>query len=394
MRSRLPRAAPDGLVAATLLAFLGTAGLFYVNIMAAIVDGLISGMGLGEAQAGRIGSANIYGAAAGALLSVALVRRLPWRALSALCLSALVAIDLASILITSPTLLLAARLVHGVVGGISVGTGLAVIARTASPDRGFGMLLFVQFGLGGLGVLVLPNLVPIYGTAPLFLALAAFSGVTLAMLPFLPDFPPVPPRAPRSGKGGIEWRPFSLIMAAIFCFQAANMALLAYIFRLGLASGLDRGHVSAVLGLATWVALAGPLAVVWLGGKWGRLALLSAAMLLTLAGNFAFHWSGNEAVFLLANCATGITWGFVIPYLFGMAATFDSAGQAAAFAGFVSKMGLATGPIVGGALLGANADYGLMINVAVLVMAVSMALMLAPARLLDRRDDPAQAIGA
>ncbi len=389
MALRLPRAAPDGLVAATLLAFLGTAGLFYVNIMAAIVDGLISGMGLSEAQAGRIGSANIYGAAAGALLSVALVRRLPWRALSALCLAALVAIDLASILITSPALLLAVRLVHGVVGGVSVGTGLAVIARTASPDRGFGMLLFVQFGLGGLGVLVLPNLVPIYGTAPLFMALAAFSGVTLAMLPFLPDFPPVPPRvssgALRSDKGGIEWRPFSLIMAAIFLFQAANMALLAYIFRLGLAYGLDRGHVSAVLGLATWVALVGPLAVVWLGGKWRRFALLAVAMLLTLVGNFAFHWSGNEAVFLLANCATGITWGFVIPYLFGMASSYDSAGQAAAFAGFVSKMGLATGPFVGGALLGTNANYALLINIAVIGMAASMALMLGPARGLDDR---------
>lgn len=346
-------------------------------------------MGLSEAQAGRIGSANIYGAAAGALLSVALVRRLPWRALSALCLAALVAIDLASILITSPALLLAVRLVHGVVGGVSVGTGLAVIARTASPDRGFGMLLFVQFGLGGLGVLVLPNLVPIYGTAPLFMALAAFSGVTLAMLPFLPDFPPVPPRvssgALRSDKGGIEWRPFSLIMAAIFLFQAANMALLAYIFRLGLAYGLDRGHVSAVLGLATWVALVGPLAVVWLGGKWRRFALLAVAMLLTLVGNFAFHWSGNEAVFLLANCATGITWGFVIPYLFGMASSYDSAGQAAAFAGFVSKMGLATGPFVGGALLGTNANYALLINIAVIGMAASMALMLGPARGLDDR---------
>ena len=388
MAFRLSRASPDGLVAATLLAFLGTAGLFYVNIMSAIVDGLISGMGLGAAEAGRIGSANIYGAAAGALLSVVLVRRLPWRAVSATCLVVLVLIDLVSILITSPMLLLVVRLVHGIVGGISVGTGLAVIARTASPDRGFGMLLFVQFGLGGLGVLVLPNLVTIYGTAPLFLALAAFSGITLAMLPFLPDFPPAPSRAATGAPGAsasIQWWPFSLIMAAIFFFQAANMALLAYIFRLGLGAGLDRGHVSAVLGLATWVALVGPLAVVWLGGRWGRLALLASAMILTLVGNFAFHWSSNEAVFLLANCATGITWGFVIPYLFGMAATYDTAGQAAAFAGFVSKMGLATGPFVGGVLLGTNTDYGFLINVAVFVMALSMALMLPPARLLDRR---------
>lgn len=381
----LPRVRADSLAAATLLAFLGTAGLFYVNIMAAIVDGLVSGLGIGEAQAGRIGSANIYGAAAGALLAVALIRRLPWRALSAVCLALLVLIDLGSMFITSANVLLGVRLLHGIVGGISVGTGLAVIARTASPDSGFGMLLFVQFGLGGLGVLVLPNLVPLYGTAPLFLVLAAFSAITLAMLPFLPDFPPVPPRAPRSDKGGIEWRPFGLIMAAIFLFQAANMALLAYIFRLGLASGLGRGHISAMLGLATWVALVGPLAVVWLGGRSPRFALLAVAMLLTLAGNFAFHWSSNEAIFLLANCATGITWGFVIPYLFGMASSYDSAGQAAAFAGFVSKLGLATGPFVGGALLGVNANYGMLIDIAVVGMAASMVLMLAPARWLDDR---------
>ena len=40
-RRRFPAATPDGEVARVLLAFLATAGIFYVNIMPAIVDGLI-----------------------------------------------------------------------------------------------------------------------------------------------------------------------------------------------------------------------------------------------------------------------------------------------------------------------------------------------------------------
>ena len=62
---------PAGLLAGIMLSFLATAGLFYVNIMAAIVDGLITGLGISESKAGLIGSANIYGASVGALIAVA-----------------------------------------------------------------------------------------------------------------------------------------------------------------------------------------------------------------------------------------------------------------------------------------------------------------------------------
>jgi len=42
---RFPVAKSDGEIARVLLAFLATAGIFYVNIMPAIVDGLIEGLG-------------------------------------------------------------------------------------------------------------------------------------------------------------------------------------------------------------------------------------------------------------------------------------------------------------------------------------------------------------
>jgi len=118
-RSRgLPTAPPDGLIAAAMLAFLATAGLFYVNIMAAIVDGLVEGLGISEQAAGNIGSVNIYGASVGALAAVFIVKSLPWRPIAVGCLITLIAMDLGSILITSGEVMLPVRAIHGFVGGV------------------------------------------------------------------------------------------------------------------------------------------------------------------------------------------------------------------------------------------------------------------------------------
>lgn len=394
-RRRLPFAAPDGLIAAILLAFLATAGLFYVNIMAAIVDGLVAGLGLSDTQAGNIGAVNIYGAALGALLAVLVVKRVRWRPLAIACLVGLIAIDLASILISSGDLLLIVRLAHGIIGGLLVGTGFAVIARTKNPDRTFGMLLFVQFGLGGLGVMTLPNLVPVYGAPALFIALALFSLATLIMVPFLAEYPPERGDKADVADARIAWTPLGLNLAGIFFFQAANMALLAYVIRLGIEYGLDRSYVSLALGLATWVALAGPLAVMVIGVKFGRFWPLAIGMALTLAGIGLFHFSGNPAAYMIANCGTGITWGMVIAYLLGMSAQFDKAGRTAALGGFVSKMGLASGPFAAGYLLGQGGDFSGLINFVFLGLALSTVFMLIPARMLDRaRRDASTPAGA
>lgn len=380
---RWPTALPNGLLAAVMLAFLATAGMFYVNIMAAIVDGLITGMDFSEAEAGNIAAANIYGAAIGALAAVFLIKRVPWRLAATLLLLLLIAIDLASIAISSPGLMLGVRLLHGMAGGLLVGIAYGVIARVDNPDRTFGVLLFVQFGLGGLGVMTLPQLVPLYGASMLFVALILFSLLTLAMLPFLDRYPRRD-EAANEARGKVLWVPLALTLVAIFLFQAANMGLLAYIIGLGIDYGLDRTYVSTALGLATWIALLGPLVVIVMGVRFGRFLPLALVMLLTLAGTAAFLWSAHPAAYLVANCGTGITWGMVMAYLLGMASQFDSAGRTAAAAGFVSKIGLASGPLVAGQMLAAGASYAHLIIAAFILLALSMIVMLVPARMLDR----------
>jgi len=387
-RRGLPRVPEESLLASVLLSFLATAGLFYVNIMAALVDGLISGAGLTAKQAGLVASANVYGAALGALAAVFVIRKLPWRPTAVTVLLSLIVVDLGSTLLKAPEVLIATRFLHGLIGGLLVGVAFAVIARTKTPDRTFGMLLVVQFGLGGLGLMFLPRLVPVFGHGVLFVALAAFSLATLAMVPFIGEYRSAPKPAATEEKASTRWIPLILAFAGIFLFQAANMGLAAYIISLGKASGLSLRFITDTLGAANWIGALGSVLVVILGVRFGRVRPLLAGLALTLVGTWAFHLSELPWVYLVANIGTAITWAFVIPYLLGMCAAFDKAGQMAALGGFFSKMGLASGPALA-AFIAAGGEYDGLINLAVLGLVLSGVASIAPALALDRQPPPA-----
>jgi predicted MFS family arabinose efflux permease len=384
-KRRFPTAKPNGEIARVLLAFLATAGLFYVNIMPALIDGLIEGLGFSNQQAGFVGSANVYGAALGALTAVFLVKRIPWRSTSVILLIGLICADLVSMYLTQPTPLVVIRFIHGCIGGGLVGIGFAVISRTTEVDRTFGYLLTVQFGLGGLGLMYLPGLVPTYGTPVLFLSLIAFSVVTLLMLPFLDSYPSKAKNPEHSeADGPINYKLLALAMLATFLFQAANMGIYAYIIGMGKHYGLAANFISSTLGIAAWIAIAGSVLVIFLSTRFGRLIPVGTAIVLTCVGTWILHYSKLESMYWLANVGVGITWAFVISYLLGMCAEFDSTGQTAALGGFASKMGLASGPMVAALVLGEN-NYSLLINLAVVTILAGLVVFLIPANALDKK---------
>ena len=393
--SNRPRAAPDGLVAAVLLSFLATAGFFYVNIMPALIEGLKTGLHFSDRAAGFAGSANIYGAAVGALLAVFLVTRWPWRAAALALLATLMLFDLGSMFVTSSVTMIAVRALHGLAGGCLVGFAFSVIARTAQPERTFGMLLLVQGGLGGLGVMALPQLVPIFGTKALFVSLFGFSLVTMAMLPFLAPYlrstgPVVGAAAQHTARQAAARVPagaLMLVMAllSVFLFQFSNMLLFSYIIGLARHFALDPLHSATLVGVSTWVGMLGSVLVILFGTRFGRVRMLTVSLLLTAAGMYVLHGSASVMIYALANAGTGITWACVIPHLLGMCARCDTSGRAAALGGFASKMGLATGPLVGALLLGAD-RYDLLINVATVVIIVCTVAAILPASRLDRLD--------
>lgn len=380
----LRKASPHGEIARVLLAFLATAGLFYVNIMPALVDGLIQGAGFSNREAGMVGSSNVYGAALGALTAVFVVKWINWKRASYVLLAGLICMDLLSMLVQRFEPLLAMRFAHGFIGGMLVGIGFSIIARTTEADRTFGYLLLVQFGLGGVGLMYLPPLVPTLGTGVLFGALILFSLVTLLMVPFLTDYPVDAVRKPAADAGnGIQRLPLALSLLATFLFQAGNMAVYAYVIGLGEAAGLSMNFISPTLAAAAWIGIVGSGLVIVLSTRYGRTVPLGAAILLTAVATWALHFSDVNLVYIVANCVVGITWAFGIPYLLGMCSEFDKSGQMAALGGFASKMGLASGPMLAALVVGTD-NYALVVNLGAAALALSLTAALLPSRLLDR----------
>jgi predicted MFS family arabinose efflux permease len=381
------KARSDGEVARILLAFLATAGIFYINIMPAIVDGLKEGLAFTNKQAGLVASANTYGAAIGALLVVFFVAHINWRKASYMLLVALISIDLACMFLTDATTLIVVRAIYGLCGGALVGIGFSVMSRTTEVSRTFGYLLTIQFGLGGAGIIYLPGLVPVFGTKALFLSLATFGLVTMIMVPFLSEYPATK-QADRKITGLIPHGPAAMALIATFLFQAANMGIYAYSIGIGKFAGLDPSFVSTSLGVGAWVAISGSVLVIILSTKLGRLKPVSLAILITALSTWALHYSDVNpnswfsSVFWLANALIAITWAFTISYLLGMCAEFDKTGQMAALGGFASKMGLASGPFFAAYVVGEN-NYSLVITASTLCLVLCMLAAVLPSKILD-----------
>jgi predicted MFS family arabinose efflux permease len=373
------------MLARVLLAFLASAGLLYVNIMPALVDGLKQGLGFTNKQAGLVGSCNVYGAACGAFLIAFLVRRITWRSAAHLLLLGLLGMDLLSMLIRQPFALMGIRFLHGFVGGMLVGLGFSIIARTKAPDRTFGMLLLVQVLAGGIGVMSLPLLVPRLGTNILFASLILFSLVTLGMLQFLPDYPVRAPASPAQGAAAdtLKLKPLLLALFSVFLFQAANMGLFAFIIGLGRHHGLGLGFVSETLGIANWLSVFGAILVIVLSTRFGIFKPILGGMALSLLGTWVLNFSEIKWIWIAANIGTGITWNFVISHLLGMGARFDRTGQTAVWSGFASKMGLASGPMLASFLVGVG-NYSALIAMALALLASAMLSSAVPAFMLDR----------
>jgi predicted MFS family arabinose efflux permease len=204
-----------------------------------------------------------------------------------------------------------------------------------------------------------------------FGALILFSLATAAMLPFLAPYKV----APSDPSTPAPFRLPPLVCAPVFLFQFANMGLTAYIIGLGTSAGLARDDVSNILGLANWLGIIGSFLVIVLPRQIGRTKPLAAGLAINIASFIVFLFSAQPHLFALANVASAITWCLAIPYLFGVAAAADPTGQAASFASFASKMGLASGPLAAGFLV-SGGDYRKLIFVCLTAMALSTAIAL------------------
>ena len=192
-----------------------------------------------------------------------------------------------------------------------------------------------------------------------------FSLMTLLILPLIPNV-----KDADNNKNPFKINlSFLLVLAlvALFLFQASNMGVADYAFELGKDLGLVNAEISNLLTVANIISISGGLLVYIIGTKYGRTIPLLVGVSVSAIFTFLLHYSDNISIYFIANAVTGIAWAFVIPYILGLCASFDSHGQMAALAGFISKVGLATGPLIGSLLI---LDYGfeMILNIATVAL--------------------------
>lgn len=374
---------PNGWTARIFLCFAATAGIVYVNIMPALVDALHAGLGFSVQESGRIGSANTYGGALGAFTMAFIAPRLPWRRTLAILSLALMAFDAGCLPLHNAWLMMAVRFMHGLVGGAMVGMAYLIIARNQNPARTFGILIVLQYTLYMVTIAVMPALVRQTGIAPMFWLLVGFSALTLVFVLLLPEYPPR-----TSDKALHDSRMPGLrlcALAAVLFFQIGNMSVNAFSISLGESGGLPLDFLSRSLSASGFAGLLGGVVTMLMPARWGLTRPLMASMLLAAGSLAALFHVGDRTVWLLATMANGVAWALVLSLLLGMCASFDFSGQSAVWSGFMSKLGLATGPLLGSFTLSTPARYQSLIVLGTAFVCFGLVAALPPVLVADRR---------
>jgi len=349
-----------------------------------LVNGLVTGLGYTSQQAMNASSASAWGAALGSLVTVFAVRHFRWKPALAIFLIGMLALDLLSAFVTDPTLLTAIRLLHGCLGGGVAGYGFSVIARTRSPDRAFALLLLLQLAAGGLTLLSLEHLVTRQGPHFLFLPIMLFSLAGLCLLPFLDDYTIPPQRTQmRRNRPRIRRRPLLLVLTALFLFQMAISGLYANVLPLARSHGLSPESGVIATQLVTWFGVIGAALALFEGNRAGYFKPVFYGTVLTALASTAYVYSFIWPMFVAASVVIGVTWSFVLVYLFGLVSRFDERGHMAALGCVTSIAGLIAGPFVLTRLSGGE-SYTPMIAISALLLFGSAIAAWRPLELQDK----------
>ncbi len=337
-----------------LLAFMAMSALSYLNFLPGLVNALAGGIGFSDAAAGQIVALNGYGALCGSGMAIFLLRRIRWRPLLLLCLPVLAAMDISSVWLNTVDEMLSWRFAAGAIGGLAFGLVVAQLAKQTNPDRAFGTLLFLQFSLGSVVMVLLPTLEAQFGADAVFWLMAILSILSLLLLLALPasiEQPTRPTAAAVNPLARRHWWHATLLLLAIALYQLAASAIWAYVGLIGLAAAISPAHVNSNIAATGLLGLLGALLPIVAGQRYGRQPWLLASITLSVSAAILLNFASQHWLYLLAMALLFFAWPAIQAYLFAVSAALDGSGRLATSATLVASVGLATGPLMASQLL-------------------------------------------
>jgi predicted MFS family arabinose efflux permease len=335
---------------------------------------------LTPAEAGLGTALNAYAGVASGFVASFMIEGLRRKSIIMGLLLAVALCEAITPLASSFGMLLVIRTAHGIFGGVAVATASALIAATRVPDRTYGILLLYNALAGAVGLYLIPRLGAISGALG-FQFLAIFCAAGILVIPLLKigeaerGEAARPHAEARSGSGdGLKI--FAALMA-LYCYQMFHNGLGS--FALTVAQELDLDRLSAANGIAIGkiTGIVGALVIVLIGGRFGRtIPLLVVAPLVVCEGILINIARPENSMWLVAQILDGGATYYALPLLLGTCAAADSTGRAAIWGPLASKIGIATGPLLGG-LLGQALGFHTLVLTAIAGMAAASFLALA-----------------
>lgn len=348
--------------AATLFGVvLTTASVAAILVVAPVVVGaLITRYAFTPSQAGFTISVELGAMSLAGWPALWWLPRWPWPRLLAAALLVMIAGNVACAFATTFPAIAALRGVTGLAGGSAMVICLAVIGMTRQTERNYGWWSISQLLLGALGLTILPRVLPAIGLRGLYLGLA---GLLCACLLTVRQVPRQAPPASARGVGAVLRAPALLGLAGLLCLYVALGGVWTYVERIGAASGLAPTLIGDDLMIASLCGIAGCAGAIALGSRVGRLPPLLLGFALFLGGILGLSGVVPAPRFVLAAGVFKFAWSFSLPFILAGMATHDSSGRVMAIANFMIGGGLAMGPAVIAALLGAPPDYAIVPSV-------------------------------
>lgn len=288
---------------------------------------------------------------------------------------------------SSPELLIGLRTLAGLAEGGLVAIATELIARSTRPERLGGIFLTLQTGAQCVLAAVLAlAVIPAFGSAGGFEALALLTIASLAAVPFLPGHYEAIPESlqANAGIGG----PMALLsLAVIFTFYLFIGALWAFLEPLGQASALTAQTVGLIAAVALAVQVAGAFTATLVERRLDYRVAVALSIAGALLAACLFAAVPNAALFWFAALLTGYVWLFVVPYQIRMTIVADPSRRTALLVPAGQLLGAAIGPI-GATLLMSGRGVSAVPLFGIGCLLVSLVLLLAFC-LLDARRRPA-----
>ena len=232
---------------------IGTVSFLPLLVLPAMVGVLVDEAGLSESFAGWAASVNFFGVSAVAFLLAFQMHRIDLRRMAIITLAIALAADVISAYLAAPTaVFLLIRFITGSANGAAQIAALSAIARLDDAERGFGLLITLQFIIAALGCYILPVYSAELGATGMFLLFAACDLLALLLARHLPGRAIDETAGTELGSGrSILFSAVALLaLLGYATFEAANTAQYTYLGRLGFALAFSHNAIGTLLMIA------------------------------------------------------------------------------------------------------------------------------------------------